>query len=152
MSPVFAARRRAEEFDALVEARTAGRPVDDARFDDLLDVVGALRSTPQPQARPEFVADLRDVSHAPVVYAELRGAQHAFDIFLSPRTAPVIEGVERFLWAVHRDWAAGHGDAGEGIVDDGTVVSEPDGEADVAEAAPADDASGRDRSVSTGPR
>lgn len=99
-----------------------------------------------------FVADLRDVSHAPVVYAELRGAQHAFDIFLSPRTAPVIEGVERFLWAVHRDWAAGHGDAGEGIVDDGTVVSEPDGEADVAEAAPADDASGRDRSVSTGPR
>jgi hypothetical protein len=60
MSPVFAARRRAEEFDALVEARTAGRPVDDARFDDLLDVVGALRSTPQPQARPEFVADLRE--------------------------------------------------------------------------------------------
>lgn len=60
MSPVFAARRRAEEFDALVEARAAGRPVDDARFDALLDVVGALRTSPQPQARPEFVADLRE--------------------------------------------------------------------------------------------
>ncbi len=47
MSPVFAARRRADEFDALVEARAAGRPVDDARFDDLLDVVGALRSSPR---------------------------------------------------------------------------------------------------------
>ncbi len=60
MSPVFAARRRAEEFDALVEARAAGRPADDARFDALLDVVGALRTSPQPQARPEFVADLRE--------------------------------------------------------------------------------------------
>ena len=42
MSPVFAARRRAEEFDALVEARAAGRPVEDARFDDLLDVSPSL--------------------------------------------------------------------------------------------------------------
>jgi acetyl esterase/lipase len=73
----------------------------------------------------QFVAELREASDAPVVYAELHGAQHAFDIFLSPRTAPVIEGVERFLWAVHRDWAAGHDDAGEGILDDETVVAAP---------------------------
>ncbi|ANH37264.1 hypothetical protein I601_0818 [Nocardioides dokdonensis FR1436] len=60
MSPVFAARRRADEFDALVEARASGQVVDDARFDELLDVVGALRSSPRPAARPEFVADLRE--------------------------------------------------------------------------------------------
>ncbi|MEP7738806.1 DUF5667 domain-containing protein [Nocardioides sp. 31GB23] len=81
MSPVFAARRRAEEFDALVEARAAGRPVEDARFDDLLDVVGALRSSPQPQARPEFVSDLRQQLMTAAA-AELRPAATA-----SPATA-----------------------------------------------------------------
>jgi len=57
-----------------------------------------------------FVERLRAVSKAPVVYAELRGAQHAFDIFVSPRSAPVIEGVERFLaatYAAYRERTAG---------------------------------------------
>ena len=44
-----------------------------------------------------FVARLRDVSKQPVAYAEMQGAQHAFEIFPSVRTARVIEGVERFL-------------------------------------------------------
>ena len=58
MSPVFTTRRRAEEFAALVEdPSTAG--ADSARYAELLDVVGAMRDTPAPQARPEFVADLR---------------------------------------------------------------------------------------------
>jgi acetyl esterase/lipase len=48
-----------------------------------------------------FVERLRAVSRASVLYVELRGAQHAFDVFVSPRSAPVIEGVERFLAAVH---------------------------------------------------
>ena len=37
-----------------------------------------------------------------MLYAEMRGAQHAFEVFPSFRTAKVIEGVERFLstlWA-----------------------------------------------------
>ncbi len=47
-----------------------------------------------------FVAALRDVSKSPVAYAELRGAQHAYDIFPSIRAAHVVRGVERFLeWA-----------------------------------------------------
>lgn len=78
----------------------------------------------------QFAADLERGSSAPVVFVELRGAQHAFDVFLSPRTAPVVEGVERFLWAVHRDWAAGAAPAGEGVVDDATVQVEPDGVTD----------------------
>jgi acetyl esterase/lipase len=43
-----------------------------------------------------FVERLREVSGAPVVYAELPGAQHAFDVFPSIRTAHVIRAVERF--------------------------------------------------------
>lgn len=48
-----------------------------------------------------FAVELEKVSTSPVHYAELRGAQHAFDIFHSPRTVRVIEGVERFLSALH---------------------------------------------------
>jgi hypothetical protein len=62
MSPVFATRRRAEEFGAVVEG-TAPRSstwAADPRYDDLLALVGALRAVPQPQARPEFVAELRE--------------------------------------------------------------------------------------------
>jgi acetyl esterase/lipase len=44
-----------------------------------------------------FVKKLRAVSKSPVVYAELPGAQHAFDIFPSLRTAHVVRAVERFL-------------------------------------------------------
>jgi len=39
---------------------------------------------------------------APVLFAEIEGAQHAFDVFLSPRSVPVIEGVSDFLDEVHR--------------------------------------------------
>jgi acetyl esterase/lipase len=46
-----------------------------------------------------FVERLRAVSDAPVVYAELKGAHHAFDLFVSARAKPVIEAVERFLCA-----------------------------------------------------
>jgi acetyl esterase/lipase len=59
-----------------------------------------LTAKPAPPVRSEarqFVAKLRSVSESPVVYAELPGAQHAFDIFPSLRTAHVIRAVERFL-------------------------------------------------------
>lgn len=51
-----------------------------------------------------FAESLRSVSEQPVLYAEMKGAQHAFEIFPSPRAAKVIEGVERFLttlWERH---------------------------------------------------
>lgn len=50
----------------------------------------------------EFVRRLRAVSHNRVAYAELPGAQHAFDVFPSIRSAHVIRGAERFLTAVRR--------------------------------------------------
>ena len=57
MTPLFPARRSAERFDALVEG---ARHDADASTAELLELVGALRSTPVPQARPEFVTGLRE--------------------------------------------------------------------------------------------
>lgn len=56
---------------------------------------------PVEQARP-FASELAKVSKNPVVYAELSGANHAFDIFPSPRSVRVTEFVERFLTGVRQ--------------------------------------------------
>ncbi len=47
--------RRAEEFAALLD----GRGGDSARHRELLELVGAMRDVSAPEARPEYVADLR---------------------------------------------------------------------------------------------
>jgi acetyl esterase/lipase len=68
--------------------------------DVLVPVAGARR----------FAALLREVSRQPVVYAELTGAQHAFDIVPSIRTVHTVEYVERFLhhlWVDHQSASAG---------------------------------------------
>ncbi len=55
---------------------------------------------PVQQAR-DFVARLREVSAAPVVYAEMPLAQHAFDVFGSPRAMHSAVAVEHFLAEVY---------------------------------------------------
>jgi acetyl esterase/lipase len=62
--------------------------------DVLVPVKGARR----------FVEDLRRTSTEPVVYAEIQGAQHAFEIFPSFRTVETVEYVERFLHHVHAEY------------------------------------------------
>jgi len=48
-----------------------------------------------------FVERLRGTSKNVVAYAELGGAQHAFDVFPSIRSAHIVKAVERFLdWSV----------------------------------------------------
>ena len=59
MTPVFGARRRAEEFHSLVEDTSTGG-LHDARYADFLDIVASLRDTPVAQPRPDFVVDLRE--------------------------------------------------------------------------------------------
>jgi acetyl esterase/lipase len=51
---------------------------------------------PVAEAR-HFEQHLRAIAQSPVVYAELPGAQHAFDVFPSIRSAHVVRAVERFL-------------------------------------------------------
>lgn len=67
--------------------------------DSLVDVNQARR----------FVAALRERSKAHVVYAELRGAQHAFDFFDSPRTGHVVRAVANYLQWHHQRHLSGPG-------------------------------------------
>ena len=60
-------------------------------------IQGTLDSlVPVAMAR-DFVEKLKTSSDAPVAYLELPGAQHAFDLFPSPRSELVKFGVEKFL-------------------------------------------------------
>jgi acetyl esterase/lipase len=87
-SPVHHVRADAPPFLIVHGDRDTLAPVDDARL---------------------FAERLKAVSTSPVLYAEMRGAQHAFEVFPSVRSARVIEGVERFLttlWERRRQPAA----------------------------------------------
>ena len=53
-----------------------------------------------------FVAAMQEVATAPVAYAELPGAQHAFEIFHSVRTDHMVNSVADFLEWSHADWSA----------------------------------------------
>ena len=55
---------------------------------------------PVEEAR-SFANQLRKASKAPVIYAELKGAQHAFDLFCSPRTSHMLVAALQFLDATH---------------------------------------------------
>ena len=54
-----------------------------------------------------FVAELRRTSKSSVVYAELPGAQHAFDVFHSIRSASAVRAVDRYLTWHWNTWRHG---------------------------------------------
>jgi acetyl esterase/lipase len=61
-------------------------------------IVHGDRDTLVPVAEARrFAEALRAIGRTPVVYAEIPGAQHAFELFPSVRTTFVVHGVERFL-------------------------------------------------------
>ncbi len=87
----------------------AASPLDQVRPDApaFLVVHGDIDTlAPVAEARA-FTSALRAVSTAPVVYAELAGAQHAFDVFPSHRCARAVEAAAGFLTAVHEAYLAG---------------------------------------------
>ncbi|MGZ5401244.1 MAG: hypothetical protein ACXWDM_14645, partial [Nocardioides sp.] len=59
MTPAFSVRRRAEEFNTLVEDTSTGSSRD-ARLTDYLDLVTMMRDVAPPQPTPEFTAALRE--------------------------------------------------------------------------------------------
>jgi len=59
-----------------------------------------------------FVAALREVATQPVAYAELPGAQHAFEIFHSVRTDHTVNAVGDFLEWTYARWVRDVGAAG----------------------------------------
>jgi acetyl esterase/lipase len=66
-----------------------------------LVVHGERDTLTSPREARAFASRLDEVSRAPVGYAELPGAQHAFDVFPSLRTANALRGVARFLAVTH---------------------------------------------------
>ncbi|WP_224273326.1 DUF5667 domain-containing protein [Nocardioides lacusdianchii] len=62
MTAAFSARRRADEFEALLSrgADSSLSERDMQKYADLLEVVADLRSVPEVTARPEFVGSLRE--------------------------------------------------------------------------------------------
>ncbi|MDH3817027.1 MAG: alpha/beta hydrolase [Myxococcales bacterium] len=72
-------------------------------------VIHGDRDTLAPVEEARYFANqLRETSRAPVVYAELGGAQHAFDLFCSPRTSHMLGAVLRFLDATHAETQPAH--------------------------------------------
>jgi acetyl esterase/lipase len=81
-------------------------------------VIHGDRDTLAPVEEARYFANqLRDISIEPVIYAELGGAQHAFDLFCSPRTSHMLVAVLKFLDATHA--SACTTSAKEELFDDG---------------------------------
>jgi acetyl esterase/lipase len=55
-----------------------------------------------------FVAELSGVTQRALVYAELPGAQHAFEFFHSPRTSHYLNGASTYLEWVYGRWCTEH--------------------------------------------
>ncbi|MDP2772372.1 MAG: DUF5667 domain-containing protein [Nocardioides sp.] len=89
MTPAFTARKRAEEFNSLVEGSSTSE-LTRARYVDVLEVVEAMRHAAPVEARPEFVASLRerlmlaaDAALAPATDAEVKAR-----LTVAPRRTP----------------------------------------------------------------
>ena len=81
---------------------TQSSPRDFTRADapPFLVIHGARDPMTAVEGAREFVGELRAVSDAPVIYAELPGGQHNFDRFPSIRFAAVVEAVVAFTSSV----------------------------------------------------
>ena len=62
-----------------------------------LIIHGDSDSLVQVEMGRKMAEKLGEVSKQPVAYAEIKGAQHAFDMFPSPRSEHVKHGIEQFL-------------------------------------------------------
>ena len=74
---------------------------------DFFVIHGELDSLVAVDQARMFVAELRRTSEQSVVYAELPGAQHAFDVFHSIRSAHAVQAVDRYLTWHWNTWRLG---------------------------------------------
>lgn len=108
IEPMVMQRKLADDPEAFASYSPMDRVGPDAP--PFFVIHGSLDTLAPVEDAREFVRLLRAASEAPVLYAEMQGAQHAFEIFPSYRAARVIEAVERFLHGVHRAYLAGRTD------------------------------------------
>lgn len=114
LAPRVFKRRYDESPDLFRDASPIARITEDAP--DFFVIHGTLDTLVSVEQARMFVDRLRTVSRRSVVYAELPGTQHAFDVFTSIRSVHVINAVDRYL---HWHWNSYR--AGEGV----TPESEP---------------------------
>lgn len=84
---------------------------------DFFVIHGSRDTLVDPGQARAFVQALRDVSKRTVTYAELPGAQHAFDVFPSIRSQHLVRATERFLGWHWSSWRAEHGTKVAGVED-----------------------------------
>jgi len=107
LAPRVVKKRYADSPDVFEAASPILRITEDAP--DFFVIHGASDTLVSIHQARAFVAKLREVSKRSVVYAELPGTQHAFDVFPSIRSAHVVRAVDRFLmwhWNSYRKTAA----------------------------------------------
>jgi acetyl esterase/lipase len=100
-------RRFADDPDAFRRASPSARVRADAP--PFFVIHGSHDTLAPVEEGRSFAQLLRETSRQPVAYAEIPGAQHAFEVFHSLRTRHVVEGVDQFLAWVYSDYLAGAG-------------------------------------------
>lgn len=99
LAPRILQRRWADDPEAFEAASPILRVGEDAP--DFFVLHGTRDSLVSVEQARLFVERLRRTSARSVVYAELPGAQHAFDVFPSIRSAHVVRAIDRYL---HWHW------------------------------------------------
>ena len=99
MGPTVFKKRYADDPEAFEAASPILRITPDAP--DFFVLHGTHDSLVGVDQARMFVARLREVSKRTVVYAELPGAQHAFDVFPSIRSSHIVRAIDRYL---HWHW------------------------------------------------
>ena len=103
IGPRILQRRWADDPEAFEAASPILRITEDAP--DFFVLHGSIDTLVDVDQARLFVDRLRSVSKRSVVYAELPGAQHAFDIFPSIRSAHIVRAIDRYLhwhWNLYR--------------------------------------------------
>ncbi|WGL52912.1 DUF5667 domain-containing protein [Nocardioides sp. BP30] len=127
MSPAFSTRRRAEEFDRLVEAARQGKPASGSASPETAELAAfaaSLSDLPPVAPRPSFSADLRERLMAAAA-TELRSASDVDDR-LTVRTNPVTRRRhERRLTVGIASLAIVGASAGTALASQGALPGEP---------------------------
>lgn len=105
LAPRVMQRTYAEDPDVYRKASPLERVGEDAP--DFFVLHGASDTLVNVGQARAFVQRLREVSRHSVVYAELPGAQHAFDIFPSVRSAHIVRAIDRYLHWHWNGWRRG---------------------------------------------
>jgi len=100
-------KRFAEEPDAFRRASPMHRIHADAP--PFFVIHGSHDSLAPVEEARHFAKLLRETSKAPVAYAEIPGAQHAFEVFHSRRTTHVVRAVGRFLACIYSEYLSERG-------------------------------------------